>query len=81
MALFPLFEITLSSNLLLKAVIYPTEPGEFLCKIFLVPGTQNSVTSAEKFVAAHTLEYVGPAVISTACPPAHTRHLGVSHNA
>lgn len=81
MALFPLFEITLSSNLLLKAVIYLTEPGEFLCKIFLMAGIQNSVTSTKKFVTAHTLEYLDPAVISTTCHPAYTRQVKVSYSA
>lgn len=81
MALFPPFEISLSSNLLLKAVIYLTEPGEFLCKIFLMAGIQNSVTSTEKYVAAHILEYLGPAVIATTCLPDYIRQVRVSRNA
>lgn len=81
MALFPLFEISLSSNLLLKPVIYLTEPEEFLCKFFLMAGIQNSVTSTKKFVPAHTLEYLDTAVISTTYPPDCARQVMVSHNA
>ena len=80
MALFPLVETPLSSNLLLKAVIHLTEPGEFLCKIFLMARIQNSVTSTKKFVTVHMLEYLDPAVISTTSPPGYTTQVGVSHS-
>lgn len=71
----------LSSNLLLEAVIYLTEPGELLSKIFLMLRIQNSVTSTKKFVTTHTLEYLGPAVIKTTCSPVYTRQIKALYKA